>query len=311
MNARDGIDSYLMRVLYMLVLEKNVSRTAVKLNQSQPAVSTALKRLREITGDELLVRSKVGMVPTDFALSLVEPLRHALDTVDLITRGVPVFSPATTKRRFKLASPDYMEAFFLSRVVSLARAAAPLAELELRALNLSHDFEQTLEDGTLDLVIGNWPEPPEHLHLMPLLEDEVVVMLRAEHPLAAKPLTQEAYLKAAHLAPTPYAASHRGLIDVHLGRERLSRNIKVTAPYFSLAPYMLAETDLLFTTSRHFAEHYARFLPVKVMSSPIAFPRMKFYALWHERTHASEECQWLRSVLQQAARDLASRKREA
>jgi DNA-binding transcriptional LysR family regulator len=311
MSARDGIDSYLLRVLYTLIQEKNVSRTAVKLNQSQPAISTALKRLREMTGDELLVRSKAGMVPTDYALSLVEPLRQALAAVDRITRGVPVFNPATTKRRFRLASPDYMDAFFLPRAVAMIRAQAPNAQIELHSLNSDYDFEQYLEDGTLDLVVGNWPDPPEHLHLLPLLDDEVVVLMRRDHALANKPITQELYLQAAHLAPSPYAASQRGLIDVHLGRERLQRRVMVTAPYFSLAPYMLLETDLLFTTSRHFAEHFARFLPLKVVPSPVAFPRMKFYTLWHERTHANEECQWLRNTLQCAARELIRTKDSA
>ncbi|MBU6436384.1 MAG: LysR family transcriptional regulator [Betaproteobacteria bacterium] len=304
MSARDGIDSYLLRVLFTLIQEKNVSRTAVKLNQSQPAISTALKRLREMTGDELLVRSKAGMVPTDYALSLVEPLRLALAAVDKITRGVPVFNAATTRRRFRIASPDYMDAFFLPRAVCAIRTLAPSAEVELHSLNSDYDFERALEDGTLDLVVGNWPDPPEHLHLLPLLDDDVVVLMRNDHPLTRKPMTQELYLQAPHLAPSPYAASQRGLIDVHLGRERLQRRVVVTAPYFSLAPYMLLETDLLFTTSRHFAEHFARFLPLRVVESPVQFPRMRFYTLWHERTHANEECQWLRGVLQQAAREL-------
>lgn len=304
MSARDGIDSYLLRVLFTLIQEKNVSRTAVKLNQSQPAISTALKRLREMTGDELLVRSKAGMVPTDYALSLVEPLRLALAAVDKITRGVPVFNAATTRRRFRIASPDYMDAFFLPRAVCAIRTLAPSAEVELHSLNSDYDFERALEDGSLDLVVGNWPDPPEHLHLLPLLDDDVVVLMRNDHPLTRKPMTQELYLQAPHLAPSPYAASQRGLIDVHLGRERLQRRVVVTAPYFSLAPYMLLETDLLFTTSRHFAEHFARFLPLRVVESPVQFPRMRFYTLWHERTHANEECQWLRGVLQQAAREL-------
>ena len=67
-RSTDPVDSYLLRVLVTLVSERNVSRTAIRLNQSQPAVSTALKRLREIFDDPLLVREKGGMVPTDRAL---------------------------------------------------------------------------------------------------------------------------------------------------------------------------------------------------------------------------------------------------
>lgn len=77
-QQREAIDTYLLRVLHTLLIERSVTRTAVKLNQSQPAISAALRRLREVTGDPLLVRGKSGMVPTDHGLWLVEPVRNAL-----------------------------------------------------------------------------------------------------------------------------------------------------------------------------------------------------------------------------------------
>jgi DNA-binding transcriptional LysR family regulator len=304
MSLKDGLDSHLLRVLFTLINEKNVSRTAVKLNTSQPAISTALKRLREITGDELLVRAKNGMAPTEFALSLHPHLRGAIDAIERISQGVPGFHPLRSRRQFRIASPDYMDSLFLPQVVASIRREAPKTVLHVRALNPDYDFERLLEDGELDVVIGNWPDPPDHLHMEPLWEDDLVVLMRRDHPLSASTLTQDQYLKAHHLAPTPYAVSQRGLVDVFLGRERMVRHVAVTVPYFSMAPHMLLHTDLLFTTNRRFAEHYAGLLALKVLESPVKFPRMKFYALWHERSNAAEDCQWLRSVIANTAKNM-------
>ncbi len=75
----------------------------------------------------------------------------------------------------------------------------------------------------------------------------------------------------------------RGAIDVHLARERLKRHVVVTLPYFNLAPYVLIKSDLIFTTTRLFADYYAKFLPLTVVPAPLDFPPMQYYQLWHER----------------------------
>lgn len=77
----------------------------------------------------------------------------------------------------------------------------------------------------------------------------------------------------------------------------MSRSATVTVPYFAMAPHLLAGTDLIFTTSRHFAEHFAAMLPLAVLPSPIAFPPMRFYLLWHGRTHQAASHLWLRSLI--------------
>jgi hypothetical protein len=83
--------------------------------------------------------------------------------------------------------------------------------------------------------------------------------------------------------------SHRGVVDTHLASMRVARNVRVMLPFFSIAPHLLPGTDLLFTTTRHFAEHYAKFLPLVIVRTPVDFPRMRFYQLWHDRTHHSPD----------------------
>ncbi len=308
-QQREAIDTYLLRVLHTLLIERSVTRTAVKLNQSQPAISAALRRLRDVTGDPLLVRSKAGMVPTDHGLWLLEPVRNALHEIDRICFHQPNFDPATSTRCYRVASPDYLNVLFVPMIVERFRRAAPNAMLEFHSLGPSFDYPAALESGQLDVVIGNWPEPPEQLHLSNLLTDEIVCLMSETHPFAKRgALTLDQYLKAPHLVPNPYSVGQRGAIDTFLAQAKLTRNIAISLPYFNLVPYALVKSDLIFTTTRLFADHYAKLLPLVVLPAPLDFPPMPYYQLWHERVHHSEEVRWLRSLISDATRTLLEQK---
>jgi len=300
----DPVDSYLLRVLVTLVTERNVSRTAIRLNQSQPAISTALKRLREIFADPLLVREKGGMAPTDRALALREHARRALGEIEAMRAGAGEFDPASSAQTFRIGSPDFIAASFLAGVVERFCREAPRARLQVQPLGAEFDYETALAQGELDVVIGNWPQPPPHLHLSLLLEDEVVCLTGRNHPHASRGLTREQYLAARHLVPLPYSRSQRGVVETHLAGLRVTRDARVVVPFFELAPALLVGTDLVFTTSRHFAAHHARSFPLVISAAPFDFPRMRFYQLWHERSQPSPPHRWFRGLLTDAARGL-------
>jgi DNA-binding transcriptional LysR family regulator len=302
-HRTERLDVQLIRVLYLVLTERSVSRAADRLGITQPAVSAALKRLRELTGDELLVRTRTGMTPTERALRLIEPVRQVLDGVDRILDLAESFEPRTSTRTLGVGAPDYFDAFFLSNLAAAVRAEAPEARLTVRALSLDIDFERLLEEGELDVVIGNWPHPPPYLRTSPLFEDEVVCLLARGHPLARKGrVSAEDYLAARHLAPVPYAGGVRGAIDEHLHRLGHRRDIRMALPYFHVAPHVLAATDLVFTTGRRFAEPFTRLLPLAVLPAPLDFPPLRFYQLWHERTHESAAARWLRAKITAIAR---------
>src|SRR5207344_3127290 len=125
----DLIDTNLLRVLHTLLTERSVTRTAVRLNLSQPAVSAALKRLRSVFDDELLVRNGNAMVPTPRCLALASPLRVVLEGLDRMFSDAELFDPATTQASFRVGCPDYLATVFLGRVVTLLRHEAPSARL--------------------------------------------------------------------------------------------------------------------------------------------------------------------------------------
>ncbi|WP_179403849.1 LysR family transcriptional regulator [Burkholderia guangdongensis] len=304
-RADDPFDTYLLRVLCTLIAEQSVSRTAIRMNQSQPAISAALKRLRAIFNDPLLTREKNVMVPTERALRLVRSAQAALSALDHLLVSDERFDPATTQQSFTVAMPDYLAPPFFAHVVRECRRAAPNARIAAVPLSATFDYEQALSDGSADIVIGNWPSPPEHLHLSVLLEDDVVCVV-AQDSLHAQPgkLTTQAYLSASHIVPTPYSRDQRGVVDTGLSTMRVHRDNRVSCPYFNLAPSLIPGTDLILTTGRHFANYHAQHVPLAVVDPPIDFPFMRFYQLWHPSRHRSASHVWLRGMLSAAAQSL-------
>jgi DNA-binding transcriptional LysR family regulator len=295
------MDTHLLRILQILLTEQSVSRAAIKLGLSQPALSNSLRRLREITGDPILVRSKTGMVPTERGMELLSHASDALSAIERITQPPGVFEPATSTREFHLGAPDYLDAMFLPNIAEILRREAPHAKFIVHPINSDYDYVGSLENGGLDVVIGNWLEPPLQMHMARLFDDEVVCMVGSQNPVAGRALTLKQYLELPHLAPFPYVSERQSFIDGYLASQGLRRNIQMTIPYFGQVAGMLLRTDLIFTTGRQFAQHYARYLPITILPSPFPFPPMRFYLLWHRRCHGSPEVIWLRHCIAKVA----------
>lgn len=303
----EQLDAYLLRVLHTLLMERSVTRTAIRLGQSQPAISNTLKRLRDITGDTILVRGKNGMTATARGEELLLLAAEGLQILERIASPAPAFAPASSQRVFHLGAPDYLSPSLITLIMEKIRIQAPQAGLVVHALTAGFDYAAALEQGELDCVIGNWPEQLPHLHLAPLFEDELVCMLNRQHPVINKGLSLRYYLDMAHLAPTPYIAGHRSIIDAALEEQGLKRHIQMTVPYFGMEPYILSRTDLIFTTSRSFAIACAKDWPLAILPVPVRMPKMQFFMLWHQRAHATADVQWLRGIVAEtSAQVLAS-----
>lgn len=303
-----NLDLHLIRILYLLLVEKNVSRVALKLNQPQPSISASLRKLRELTGDPLLVRGARGMVPTQHGESLLKPAKRILDEAEsLFVRKAP-FVPEQATRTFHIAAPDYLDARFLPNVVALLRRGSPGSKVVIHALGPGLDYLRMLSDGEMDLVIANWDEPPAHLHMSKLFEDPIICTMRADSPYARRTapdaMTLEDYLDLPHVAPTQMLPGYHGVIDAYLERHGLQRRVAVESPYFGVIPYMLTQSDLVLTTGRQFIRAFEKTLPLKSFTVPLKFPPMRFYQLWHQRVHQSTEHKWLRDQVSSAARAL-------
>ncbi|SFU31537.1 transcriptional regulator, LysR family [Pseudoduganella namucuonensis] len=303
-----NLDLHLIRILYLLLVEKNVSRVALKLNQPQPSISASLRKLRELTGDPLLVRGARGMVPTQHGESLLKPAKRILDeTENLFIKKTP-FVPQEEARTFNIAAPDYLDTQFLPNVVCLLRRGSPMSRIVIHSLGPGIDYVRLLSDGDMDLVIANWEEPPEHLHMSKLFEDPIVCAMNANSPYARRTesdaMTVEDYLSLPHVAPSQLLPGYHGVVDAFLERQGLRRNVAVESAYFGLIPYMVTQSDLVLTTGRQFLRFHEKSLPLKTYTVPIKFPPLRFYQLWHERVHSAPEHKWLRDQVSAAAKAL-------
>ena len=304
----DKIDLHLIRVLHTVLTERSVSKAAIRLGMYQPAVSASLKKLRELAGDPLLVRSGAGMVPTDAGLRMLAPSASILRAAESMFSDARSFEPGSTRQTFRIAASDFLAPLFLPRLVAQIKQQAPHCVIEILPLSAESDYRTRLAQGDMDVVIGNWLKPPEDLHLGRLFGDEVVCLVAHDHP-AVRRASQggwdaASWLAAEHIAPTPTHPGARGVIDEHLDSLGLQRNITARCPHFGLIPSMVASSLLVLTTGRQYCERFTDRLPVKILPCPVPFPRLLYYQLWHERTHHSSAGRWLRERVKSVAASL-------
>jgi DNA-binding transcriptional LysR family regulator len=297
----DKIDLHLIKVLNTVLVERSVSRAALRLGMHQPAVSAALKRLRALADDALLVRSGSAMVPTDAGLRMIEPSASILRAAEVLFSDARGFEPATSRTTFSLAASDYLDPFFLPHLVAQLKTQAPHCRIDMHALSAESDYRARLAQGEIDIVVGNWAAPPGDLHMGRLFGDDVVCLVSRDHPAVRRGWDTQAWLEAEHIAPTPTHPGAKGVIDEHLDQLGLQRNIMARCPHFGLIPAMVASSLLVLTTGRQYCERYCDVLPLKILPCPIEFPRMMYYQLWHERTHASASAKWLRERVRSVA----------
>jgi DNA-binding transcriptional LysR family regulator len=297
----DKIDLHLIRVLHTVLTERSVSRAALRLGMHQPAVSAALKRLRDLAGDSLLVRSGAHMQPTEAGLRMVQPAADILRAAEGLFSDARHFEPRTSTRTFRIAASDYLDPLFLPRLVAHLKTEAPGCPVDILALNGDAHYEVQLAQGDVDVVIGNWPEPPQGLHMASLFEDEVVCLVSPQHPAVRRGWDVAQWLEAEHIAPTPTYPGARGVIDDQLSRMGLQRQVAARCAHFSLIPDIVATSLLVLTTGRLFCERFSQRLPLVILPCPVEFAPLVYYQLWHARTHMGASTRWLRDAVRHVA----------
>ena len=292
-------DLNLLRVFEALLVERNVTRAGQRLNLSQSATSSALRRLREGLADDLFLRSADGMVPTPRALELAEPVRRVLSDVRSVLDG-GAFDPASASRAFTIAASDYDVALFVPRLAQLLSREAP--GVDLRVLpHTNVNAVAMVDDARADIALGWFPRAPQRLHRLKLLEETFAIVMRRGHDLARGLLTLEAYAAAPHLLIT-LVGDTTGIVDDRLAEQGLTRRVAMTIPHFAAAPAVLANSDLVAVLPKRIAERYADSHGLVTRPLPFDSYSTTHEMLWHPRTERHPAHAWLRETLAEVVR---------
>ena len=297
----------LVRALVALLTERSVSRAAESLNQAQPQMSATLKRLRELVHDPILVRGARGMVVTEHALTLLEPARRILGDMQLLMSESPRFDPLEVRRTLRLAIPDYISAALLGAILGAIRVAAPGASTLVLPVRGDADGVALLESGKADLLIESNLVQSANVHSKLLFEDAILCVAAKSHPGVRRGITVEEYLALPHVAASPDSGTGPGLIDRMLAERGLARRVVAWVPYLNTLPQVLAQSDLVLTTSAHLARQFALDPALQAFAPPVKLPAMRYHIMWHERVHRSREHRWLRGLVQTAAATLITK----
>lgn len=305
MKASDAdLDLNLLRYLIVLVEEGSVSRTAERLGVSQPAVSAALRRLRDRFADPIVVRSGQAMKPTPHAIELARQVEPLLRTVQQLTRGKSPFNPSRTSRKLTLMGSDYVQFFLLPRLCARLEEFGSKVLLDHRPANPSK-VESWMESGQVDLGIGYLLPAPPSLRSRLLFSDRQVCILRKGHPVLRHTFTTERYAELLHVAISPGGAGIYGQrIDEALKSQGIRRQIVVTLPSFLAVPYVVARTNYVATVPMRFARYFADLVAIEVVEAPAPLPSFDLSMFWHERVHHDLANVWLRQEIVRLSEDL-------
>ncbi|KJH79872.1 LysR family transcriptional regulator [Stutzerimonas stutzeri] len=285
-----NFDLNLLRVLDALLRERNVSRAAERLSLSQPAVSNALNRLRELLDDPLLVRVGRAMQPTPRALSLEVPIRDALQQIEHTLNAGDYFDPATSRQRFVIAVTDYVELICMPSLMARLASVAPGIQLAIQHLTPSLPAA-ALDDGELDLVLGRFVDVPTRFHTRRWASETLQVAVRKGHPLIGKTLNLDAFLRLRHL--WVHGGQTRGMVDQWLEDQGLSRDVVYTTPNYLQAAHIVASSDLAAVLPTQLARHFARLLPLQLFNLPFDLGAFQLDIVSVAQRERDAALQWL------------------
>jgi DNA-binding transcriptional LysR family regulator len=300
------LDPRLLRAFLVLMAERSVTKAAVRLDMSQPAISHVLARLRAVFDDPLLLRSRGGMIPTNRALELDGRVRELLASYEQLTRPARLFDAATATRRFVVTAPEYAEHLLMPEVMRQLRAQAPGVRVDVRAPDPERAYE-LLESGEVDLRLAWLRQPMQSLRSLQLFQDRMVYVADRDHRGIHQQLTLAQFLELPHVRTLGASVSTTNrVIDEAL--DRLGRKLELVfyLQNFLTIPALLAGTDAIASLPQRLAQRFARQYPLQVLDAPVRLPRIRYAAYWHERNQNDPGHRWLRQLVQQAAQALGS-----
>ncbi|GAA6142479.1 LysR family transcriptional regulator [Hydrogenophaga sp. 5NK40-0174] len=300
------LDLNLLRVFDEVMAERNLTKAAKNLAMTQPAVSNALRRLRESLGDELVRRSGYGVEPTPMAEALWPTVRVALQQLR-DSLAPDHFDPATARQSFVMAMADATAARIIPALERILEKEA--RHVSVRVLPLTtRDPRELLDSGAMDLAIGHFPgvlaeltsshlqqDTPRYEHQR-LYDGEYVVVMRKGHPLSGHTLDLDAYCSARHLLVS-FSGRPFGFVDEALAAVSRQRRVVLTVNQFFTAGRVVANTDLLTVLPRHFVGATGMEHALHLTDLPLSVPAVHVDALWRYQVSHDAAHRWMRAAV--------------
>lgn len=293
------LDLNLLVALDALLDEKSVSAAADRICLSQSATSSALGRLREYFGDELLVQKGRKMVLTARGEELVEPVRNVLHQIQTTIAIAPEFDPSETDRTLTIMASDYATQVLFCRAFQEIAVEAPGLRFVIRPMG---EHVLALDRGEIDLLVTiDMAIRSEHPS-EPMFEDTYVIMGWDQNPHIAGGIDKKTYFELGHVMTGFVGNRQPAFEEWFLRSQSLERRVEVTAPSFLSVPFLLVGTHRIATVHNRLARRLARQLPLKILPVPFDIPPLRQSAQWHRSNSADPCLSWVVAKLKESAR---------
>jgi DNA-binding transcriptional LysR family regulator len=293
-----AVDLNLLKAFDALQAERAVTRAASRIGLSQPAMSHALSRLRDLFADDLFVRTPGGMEPTARAREIAPLVSSAIEQIEAALNLGAGFDPATSSATFTAGMGEYAEVALVGRLAASFSQTAPHATLRLLSMHGADAAEQ-LERGAIDVAAAHLRNMPPTIETTLLFRDPFVVVARKGHPIVQSALTVEAYAAQDHVLVSP-RGQQSGALDRLLVDYGQRRRVALLVATYLAVPAALANSDLIATVPSRVATLIAAHAAIAALPLPVDLQATVSMA-WHRRS-ASEPAQaWFRGLLQEAA----------
>lgn len=292
------IDLNLLVIFEALYATGNTSRAAERLGMSQPAVSSALGRLRDLVGDQLFVRTPRGVKPTSKAREMIQPVREALGAIGRQLESGDSIDISTYQRLFRIVIADPLEPIIMPPIVRTITSQAPGIQVE--CVQATARFAEDIRDGSIDLACFSFPIDTSDIVVKTLPPVDLVVVSRRNHPEIKGRLDAETFSRLPQIA---VGRELRGLtgVDKNLVSKGVARRTPYMAAKIWSMPPMIQRTDLIGLLPRRFAQEILQNFELDIHEVPIEMPEQHMYMMWHVNSDHDPGHKWLRESMLRAA----------
>ena len=289
------IDLNLFVVFDAIYTEGGITLAGKRLSLTQPAISHALGRLRELFDDPLFVRQGKAMIPTPMARVMIDPVRQSLQGFEATLKRVDRFDPATARKHFTVGMRDVRELTALPNLLQAVTRAAPFIDIAVVRAERKQ-LETELATGALDAAIDVRLALSDEVRRQLINAERLVVVARPGHPSVKRELDLETYLSQEHILVSSRRRGF-GVEDYELSRHGLKRRIRLRCQHYFAACRVVSETDLILTMAERYARIVNRLFRNRVLPFPLKVPDYDAYLYWHINADADPANRWLRGRL--------------